>query len=71
MHGWSSCRPPAGIPLDVLAFSGLRGKGLLHTADRRNLRLLKAFWDCGAHPAPARRRARCSAWAAMSAFPAA
>lgn len=37
--------PPARIPLDTLAFSGLRGKGLLHTATG-GLRLLKAFWDC-------------------------
>ncbi len=36
--------PPTQIPLDVLAFSGLRGKGLLHTATG-GLRLLKAFWD--------------------------
>jgi UDP-N-acetylglucosamine--N-acetylmuramyl-(pentapeptide) pyrophosphoryl-undecaprenol N-acetylglucosamine transferase len=31
--------------LDGLAFTGLRGKGLLHTATG-GLRLLKAFWDC-------------------------
>jgi len=37
--------PPTGIPMDVLAFSGLRGKGLLHMATG-GLRLLKAFWDC-------------------------
>jgi len=37
--------PPTGLPLDVLAFSGLRGKGLLHTLTG-GLRLLKAFWDC-------------------------
>ena len=36
--------PPTQIPLDVLVFSGLRGKGLLHTATGA-LRLLKAFWD--------------------------
>ena len=36
--------PPTQIPLDVLAFSGLRGKGWLHTATG-GLRLLKAFWD--------------------------
>ena len=36
--------PPTLIPLDVLAFSGLRGKGLLH-ALTGGLRLLKAFWD--------------------------
>ena len=37
--------PAAGIPLDTISFSGLRGKGLLHTATG-GLRLLKAFWDC-------------------------
>jgi UDP-N-acetylglucosamine--N-acetylmuramyl-(pentapeptide) pyrophosphoryl-undecaprenol N-acetylglucosamine transferase len=31
--------------MDTIAFSGLRGKGLLHTATG-GLRLLKAFWDC-------------------------
>ncbi len=37
--------PEAGIALDTIAFSGLRGKGLLHTLTG-GLRLLKAFWDC-------------------------
>jgi UDP-N-acetylglucosamine--N-acetylmuramyl-(pentapeptide) pyrophosphoryl-undecaprenol N-acetylglucosamine transferase len=37
--------PPSGIALDTIGFSGLRGKGLLHTATG-GLRLLKAFWDC-------------------------
>ena len=37
--------PPASIPMDTIAFSGVRGKGLLHTATG-GLRLLKAFWDC-------------------------
>jgi UDP-N-acetylglucosamine--N-acetylmuramyl-(pentapeptide) pyrophosphoryl-undecaprenol N-acetylglucosamine transferase len=36
--------PPTGIALDTLAFSGLRGKGWLHTL-AGGLRLLKAFWD--------------------------
>ncbi|MBP6899270.1 MAG: undecaprenyldiphospho-muramoylpentapeptide beta-N-acetylglucosaminyltransferase [Burkholderiaceae bacterium] len=36
--------PPTGIALDRLAFSGLRGKGLLHTLTG-GLRLLKAMWD--------------------------
>jgi UDP-N-acetylglucosamine--N-acetylmuramyl-(pentapeptide) pyrophosphoryl-undecaprenol N-acetylglucosamine transferase len=36
--------PPTQIPLDRLAFTGLRGKGLLHTLTG-GLRLLKAFWD--------------------------
>jgi UDP-N-acetylglucosamine--N-acetylmuramyl-(pentapeptide) pyrophosphoryl-undecaprenol N-acetylglucosamine transferase len=34
-----------GLPLDTITFSGLRGKGLIHTATG-GLRLLKAFWDC-------------------------
>lgn len=37
--------PPTGIPIDTLAFSGLRGKGLLHTLTG-GLRLLGAFWSC-------------------------
>jgi UDP-N-acetylglucosamine--N-acetylmuramyl-(pentapeptide) pyrophosphoryl-undecaprenol N-acetylglucosamine transferase len=37
--------PPSGVPMDTIAFSGLRGKGLLHAATG-GLRLLKAFWDC-------------------------
>ncbi|NRF71517.1 undecaprenyldiphospho-muramoylpentapeptide beta-N-acetylglucosaminyltransferase [Aquincola sp. S2] len=37
--------PPTQIPLDAIGFSGLRGKGLLHTMTG-GLRLLKAFWDC-------------------------
>ncbi len=36
--------PPTGIALDTLAFTGLRGKGLLHSLGG-GLRLLKAFWD--------------------------
>ena len=36
--------PPSGLEMDRLAFSGLRGKGLLHTLTG-GLRLLKAFWD--------------------------
>ena len=39
--------PPAGIPLDTLAFNGLRGKGWLHTLTG-GLRLLKACWDSAA-----------------------
>ena len=35
----------SGIALDTITFSGVRGKGLLHTATG-GLRLLKAFWDC-------------------------
>jgi UDP-N-acetylglucosamine--N-acetylmuramyl-(pentapeptide) pyrophosphoryl-undecaprenol N-acetylglucosamine transferase len=37
--------PSAGIVLDAINFSGIRGKGLLHTLTG-GLRLLKAFWDC-------------------------
>jgi UDP-N-acetylglucosamine--N-acetylmuramyl-(pentapeptide) pyrophosphoryl-undecaprenol N-acetylglucosamine transferase len=36
--------PSAQIPLDAIAFNGLRGKGLLHTLTG-GLRLLKAFWE--------------------------
>ena len=37
--------PPAGIVLDAIGFTGLRGKGLLHAATG-GLRLLVAFWEC-------------------------
>ena len=37
--------PPSGIALDTIAFSGLRGKGLMHTLTG-GLRLLVAFWAC-------------------------
>jgi UDP-N-acetylglucosamine--N-acetylmuramyl-(pentapeptide) pyrophosphoryl-undecaprenol N-acetylglucosamine transferase len=37
--------PPSGIPLDAIAFAGLRGKGVMG-ALTGGLRLLKAFWDC-------------------------
>src|SRR5205823_10170224 len=37
--------PPSGIAMDTLSFTGLRGKGLIHTMTG-GLRLLKAFWDC-------------------------
>lgn len=37
--------PPTGIPMDTIAFSGLRGKGLLHSATG-GLRLLGAFVSC-------------------------
>ena len=37
--------PSAGIVLDAINFSGVRGKGLMHTLTG-GLRLLKAFWDC-------------------------
>ena len=37
--------PPRGIPIDTISFSGLRGKGLMHTMTG-GLRLLGAFWTC-------------------------
>ncbi len=37
--------PPSGIALDTIGFSGVRGKGLLHTLTG-GLRLLGAFWSC-------------------------
>ena len=37
--------PPSGIALDTIAFSGLRGKGLMHTLTGV-LRLVAAFWAC-------------------------
>lgn len=37
--------PASGIPLDTIAFSGLRGKGLLHTLTG-GVRLLGAFGAC-------------------------
>jgi UDP-N-acetylglucosamine--N-acetylmuramyl-(pentapeptide) pyrophosphoryl-undecaprenol N-acetylglucosamine transferase len=37
--------PSAGIVLDAINFSGMRGKGLVHTLTG-GVRLLKAFWDC-------------------------
>ncbi len=40
--------PKSGIALDTISFSGLRGKGALHTLTG-GFRLLKAFWDCFGH----------------------
>ena len=37
--------PPSGIPIDTIGFSGLRGKGMLHTLTG-GIRLLGAFWSC-------------------------
>lgn len=37
--------PPTGIPMDTIAFNGLRGKGLKDTV-LGGVRLLKAFADC-------------------------
>jgi UDP-N-acetylglucosamine--N-acetylmuramyl-(pentapeptide) pyrophosphoryl-undecaprenol N-acetylglucosamine transferase len=39
--------PRTGIPLDSIAFNGLRGKNFVQTL-LGGLRLLKAFWDCRA-----------------------
>ncbi len=36
---------PSGIALDAIAFTGLRGKGLVHTLTG-GMRLLAAFWAC-------------------------
>ncbi|MDO9314421.1 MAG: undecaprenyldiphospho-muramoylpentapeptide beta-N-acetylglucosaminyltransferase [Burkholderiaceae bacterium] len=37
--------PPTGIPLDTVAFTGVRGKSLFHTLTG-GVRLLAAFWNC-------------------------
>jgi UDP-N-acetylglucosamine--N-acetylmuramyl-(pentapeptide) pyrophosphoryl-undecaprenol N-acetylglucosamine transferase len=37
--------PSAGIAMDTISFSGLRGKGLLHTLTG-GMRMLGAFWSC-------------------------
>jgi UDP-N-acetylglucosamine--N-acetylmuramyl-(pentapeptide) pyrophosphoryl-undecaprenol N-acetylglucosamine transferase len=37
--------PPSGIAIDRVAFSGLRGKGFMHTLTGA-LRLVGAFWSC-------------------------
>ncbi|MBW8831051.1 MAG: undecaprenyldiphospho-muramoylpentapeptide beta-N-acetylglucosaminyltransferase [Burkholderiales bacterium] len=37
--------PPSGIAMDNITFSGLRGKGLMHTLTG-GFRLLAAFWRC-------------------------
>jgi UDP-N-acetylglucosamine--N-acetylmuramyl-(pentapeptide) pyrophosphoryl-undecaprenol N-acetylglucosamine transferase len=37
--------PSAGIVLDAIHFSGMRGKGIVHTLTG-GLRMIKAFWDC-------------------------
>lgn len=37
--------PPSGIPMDTITFSGLRGKGLVHTLTG-GLRMLAAFGSC-------------------------
>lgn len=46
LHGMENkLVPPSGIAMDRIAFSGLRGKGLLHTLTG-GLRMLAAFWSC-------------------------
>src|SRR4030095_15639387 len=35
--------PPSGIPMDTIGFTGLRGKGFVHTMTG-GMRLLGAFW---------------------------
>ena len=37
--------PPSGIPMDSIAFSGLRGNGVVQTLTG-GVRLLAAFWSC-------------------------
>lgn len=37
--------PPSGVPMDNIAFSGVRGKGVMHTLTG-GVRLLAAFWAC-------------------------
>jgi UDP-N-acetylglucosamine--N-acetylmuramyl-(pentapeptide) pyrophosphoryl-undecaprenol N-acetylglucosamine transferase len=37
--------PPSGIALDRISFTGVRGKGLMHTLTG-GMRLLAAFWSC-------------------------
>ena len=37
--------PPSGIAMDTISFSGVRGKGIVHTLTG-GFRLLGAFWHC-------------------------
>ena len=37
--------PPSGIPLDALAFTGMRGKGLAHSLSG-GFKLIGALWNC-------------------------
>jgi UDP-N-acetylglucosamine--N-acetylmuramyl-(pentapeptide) pyrophosphoryl-undecaprenol N-acetylglucosamine transferase len=37
--------PKSGVMMDVIHFSGMRGKGLGHTVSGA-VKMLKAFWDC-------------------------
>ncbi|MEK8049369.1 undecaprenyldiphospho-muramoylpentapeptide beta-N-acetylglucosaminyltransferase [Ideonella sp. DXS22W] len=55
--------PPSGIAMDTLAFSGLRGKGLMHTLTGA-FRMLKALWDSAA----ILRRRRASAVLGMGGY---
>ncbi|SDO92143.1 UDP-N-acetylglucosamine-N-acetylmuramylpentapeptide N-acetylglucosamine transferase [Rhodoferax sp. OV413] len=46
LHGMENkLVPPSGIAMDRIAFSGLRGKGLVHMLTG-GLRMLAAFWSC-------------------------
>lgn len=55
--------PPSGIALDAIGFTGLRGKGWLHTLTG-GVRLLAAFWSCLA----ILRRRRASAVLGMGGY---
>ena len=52
--------PPAGIPIDALDFTGLRGKGLKHTLTG-GIRAAARAWPSRAHRAPRAAPTRCSA----------
>ncbi|WP_367847730.1 undecaprenyldiphospho-muramoylpentapeptide beta-N-acetylglucosaminyltransferase [Rhodoferax sp. WC2427] len=46
LHGMENkLVPPSGIAMDRIAFSGLRGKGMVH-ALTGGVRMLAAFWSC-------------------------
>ncbi|HET6599670.1 MAG TPA: undecaprenyldiphospho-muramoylpentapeptide beta-N-acetylglucosaminyltransferase, partial [Burkholderiaceae bacterium] len=55
--------PPSGIALDAIGFTGLRGKGWLHTLTG-GVRMLAAFWSCLA----ILRRRRASAVLGMGGY---
>ncbi|MEO6033602.1 MAG: undecaprenyldiphospho-muramoylpentapeptide beta-N-acetylglucosaminyltransferase [Burkholderiaceae bacterium] len=55
--------PPSGIALDAIGFTGLRGKGWLHTLTG-GVRMLVAFWSCLA----ILRRRRASAVLGMGGY---
>ena len=64
--GW--CRR-AGSRSTRVAFSGLRGKGLLHSARRRAAAARAPSGTCLSASCAAAAPTRCSAWAATCAFP--